>query len=209
MNKLGVLAFGILALLGAALWYLASDSLNFYLKHKIETDGKALTSYTTEVAKVEVDDVAGITVFESIRFLAPKKLKVSESSETSIFAVDKIKLVLDKESLNKAPIVIEELIISSPQFNASLTLEQRNNATQEMLAAIEKSVTLIKAQHAQTDEQLEPFFFVKKATVVNEDNQERVFVFDDNHTKQGTPVRLLATEIISTLLTETIHLPSH
>lgn len=211
MNKLAVLAFTILALLGAALWYIASDSLNFYLKHKIETDGQLITSYPVKVAVANVNNANGIATFKDIQVFDHPEANGKEIGEL-IFSIEHVALLLDKESLNKAPIIIKELRITPAAFNPILSTDESYEHTNKILAAVAAFKTSHVTKQANSEQQLEPYFLVKKV-IFTADEQMHADIGSNSipkvnvpptTDKEGIAVSLIAADLLTTLLRETL-----
>ncbi len=66
LNKLAVLAFTLLVFLSSILWYLASGSLNEYLKSQIQLQGQHYSKQTTSLALADFSANTGIGVFTEI-----------------------------------------------------------------------------------------------------------------------------------------------
>lgn len=126
MNKLAPIVFILLLSCGVALWFLASDSLNFHIKSQIQKLGSKLSE-----KQVSVDNVT-IRSYQSSGIISNFIITSSASTNISkipLLSIDSIDLVINRESLQEEIIVIDSLIISGltasySRLGSSTTLEQ-------------------------------------------------------------------------------------
>lgn len=102
MNKLAVLAFALLVFFSTMLWYLASGSLNEYLKSQIQLQGQYYSQQTTQVALADFSANEGVGVFTNITVSNPKGYKAQYA------------LIIDEAKIELSPPKIRSTINTSP-----------------------------------------------------------------------------------------------
>lgn len=157
MNKLASLVFIILLFCGAALWFLASGSLNDFIKQQIETQGSKITNQTVLVKNVNMELMKGSGAINGFSLSNPEKYKYPNA-----FSFETILLDINIKSLAEEPIVIDEIRINNPQAFVELTQSGTSNLT-DILNAIEKNIPQSEAE-TSTEEasQNEPNIRVSK-----------------------------------------------
>jgi hypothetical protein len=113
MNKLSALIIVIFLLLGSAMWFLADGALNQYLQVQISQNGIKATGFKTTVDTVETQTSTHTGTITGISIHLDNK---------NAIAFDNIVYQLDASTLKKSPLVVESLIISSPQYTISSSL---------------------------------------------------------------------------------------
>lgn len=76
MNKLASLVFIILLFCGAALWFLASGSLNDLIKQQIETQGSKITNQIVQVRNVNMELTKGSGAINGFSLSNPKNMNI-------------------------------------------------------------------------------------------------------------------------------------
>ena len=159
MNKLAAFVFIILLFCGAALWFLASGSLNDFIKQQIETQGSKITKQTVRVKNVNMELVKGSGAINGFSLSNPEKYKYSHA-----FSFETILLDINIKSLAEDPIVIDEIRINNPQAFVELTQSGTANLS-DILKEIEKNLPQSEAEAPQKTEesnQAEPNIRVSK-----------------------------------------------
>ncbi len=116
MKFLASIVVVILLICGGALWFLASGSLNDYIKVQIETVGTEITGQKVSVNSVDVQltqgagSILGVNLANPKAYTAPHALSLGE-----------VTLDIDVNSLTKDPIIIDAIIIKDPQAFVQFT----------------------------------------------------------------------------------------
>ncbi|MFT5757519.1 MAG: hypothetical protein ACI9LM_002254 [Alteromonadaceae bacterium] len=134
MNKLASLIIIILLACGGALWFLANGSLNDYIKQQIQTVGSNLTAQTVTVANVDIRLSEGAGTINKFTITNP-----SHYSYPHLFSLETITLDINLKSLTDTPIIIDAIIIDSPQAFVEITQNGSSNI-QDVLDAINKNI---------------------------------------------------------------------
>jgi uncharacterized protein involved in outer membrane biogenesis len=132
MKKLAGVALTALLFCGAALWFLASGSLNEFVKTQIEELGSKYTEQQVHVAKVDIKLSKGAGSIQGLSITNP-----TGYLQTHAFNMDNISLDIDIASLVEDPIVIETLIINKPQAMVEFT-QQGSANVKEIIDNIKK-----------------------------------------------------------------------
>jgi len=132
----------LLLLSGGALWFLAGGSLNDYVKNQIETVGSQVTEQTVTVKSVDIKLTSGAGSILGVNLTNPKTY-----SQANAFALGEITLDINLESLTSSPIVIDAIVINSPQAFVQFTQTGGSNI-QDILAAIERNTPKADASAA-------------------------------------------------------------
>ncbi len=158
MNKLASLIIIILLACGGALWFLASGSLNDYIKQQIEVVGSNLTAQTVTVANVDIRLSEGAGTINNFNITNP-----SNFSYPHLFSLETITLDINLKSLADDPIIIDAIIIDSPQAFVEFSQNGSSNI-QNVLDAINKNIPKSsKTEKVPKDNtQTEPNIRVKK-----------------------------------------------
>lgn len=158
MNKLASFVIIILLFCGGALWFLASGSLDDFIKQQIETQGSKITNQTVLVKSVEMKLVKGSGAINGFSLSNPKQYKYPHA-----FSFETILLDINIKSLTEDPIVIDEIRINNPQ--AFVELAQNGSANlSDILDDIEKNLPKSEgeAQQTESSSQKEPNIRVSK-----------------------------------------------
>jgi hypothetical protein len=160
MKKL-LLFISLLALfVGGAYTLLNGDVLNKLIKEQIETQGRALTEQSVNVANVDIKLLEGTGKIHGLVLNNPKSF-----SSMPAFSLDEITLDIDINSLTSNPIILNKLIINNP--NALVEFNEKGRANiQEILATIKKNLPPssepITSSQLSNDGEVEPRVMVKK-----------------------------------------------
>tara|TARA_B110000908_G_scaffold155486_1_gene193707 strand:- start:30 stop:761 length:732 start_codon:yes stop_codon:yes gene_type:complete len=156
MKKL-LLFISLLALfVGGAYTLLNGDVLNKLIKEQIETQGRALTEQSVNVANVDIKLLEGTGKIHGLVLNNPKSF-----SSMPAFSLDEITLDIDINSLTSNPIILNKLIINNP--NALVEFNEKGRANiQEILAAIKKNLPPSSEPIVSNDGEVEPRIMVKK-----------------------------------------------
>lgn len=205
MNKLASFVIIILLFCGGALWFLASGSLDDFIKQQIEAQGSKITNQTVLVKNVEMKLVKGSGAINGFSLSNPKQYKYPHA-----FSFETILLDINIKSLTEDPIVIDEIRINNPQ--AFVELDQSGSANlSDILDDIEKNLPKSEAetQQPENSSQKEPNIRVSKLILAGTNlsldlsalgNKEHQITLPDiNLTNiggdKGLPASLLGAEI--------------
>ena len=211
MNKLATLAITILLICGGALWFLASGSLNQFIKTQIESVGHEITEQKVSVDKVDLLLSSGSGKINGVVLGNPTGYSYPNAFSLGIVGLD-----INIESLTEEPIVIDEIIIDKPQVFVEFTESGGSN--------IKDLLDIIKSKGSkQTDEsdpspssssKAQPKIRIEKLTLSGValalnlsklGNKEHQLTLPDINLsniggKAGLPADQLGTEIIKQVL---------
>ena len=146
----------LLLLSGGALWFLANGSLNDYVKKQIETVGSQVTEQSVTVKAVDIKLTSGAGSILGINLANPKTY-----SQPNAFALEEVTLDINLESLTSSPIIIDAIVIKSPQAFVQFTQTGGSNI-QDILDAIERNAPKADAKSADKTSGDEPKIKVSK-----------------------------------------------
>ena len=146
----------LLLLGGGALWFLANGSLNDYIKNQIETVGKQVTEQTVSVKAVDIKLTSGAGSILGVNLANPESY-----SQPNAFALDEVTLDINLESLTSSPIIIDAIVIKSPQAFVQFTQTGGSNI-QDILDAIERNTPKTEASTSEAASGTEPKIKVTK-----------------------------------------------
>jgi len=124
----------ILMLCGGALWFLAGGSLNEFIKAQIETIGKEITEQTVSVASVDIELSKGSGSLLDISLANPEKY-----SQPHAFSLKEATLDINVKSLSSTPIIIDAVIIKSPNAFVEINESGQSNI-KDIIDIIEKNI---------------------------------------------------------------------
>jgi len=133
MNKLAIFAITILLICGGALWFLASGSLNDYVKVQIERVGQATTDQKVSVEKVEILLSKGAGTLSEIKLNNPVKYNYPHA-----ITLKTAKLDINLKSLTQDTLTIDEILIEDAKAFVEFNKGGKSNI-KELLAAIKKN----------------------------------------------------------------------
>lgn len=159
MNKLTPIIVVILLFCGGSLWFLASGSLNDFIKTQIETIGSQTTEQQVKVNNVDIKMSSGAGAIKGLTLANPAKYNASH-----LFSLGQIGLDINLESLTKEPIVIDEILIEQPEVFVEFKKDGSVNV-KEIMDAIKKNIPASNDQASQPTTKEEPKISVTKLTV--------------------------------------------
>ena len=186
MNKLAPLVFVLLLSCGAALWFLASDSLNFHIKNQLQNIGSELTEQKFTVENVTILGYQGKGTITN--------LSINPSHSTNPLTTDKdtlniasIDLVMNHKSLKTEVVIIESIIING--LNASFHINNAGTSLDNLLETVQKNIQKRAIQKSTTDlkQQLKiapPLIKVTQIVI----KQGTLTLFNDNNEQVITKV---------------------
>ncbi len=208
MKKLAALAIVILVICGTALWMLAPDAFNQFIKEQIEKIGSETTQQTVKVADVDFTLTQGNAAIKGLTISNPKTYQ-----QPYAFTLGNIALDVDVASLAKEPVVIESFTIHDAKAFVEFT-KSGNANIKDILDAINKKLPQDQQPQIKDEEQKEPKVRVDKLilagvgltldlrqlsnkTFTGKSYQETLPTVDLGNLggKDGMPVSLLGKEI--------------
>ncbi len=125
MNKLAVLAFALLLFFSTMLWYLASGSLNEYLKSQIELQGHYYSGQKTTLALADFSSNTNTAIF--------KQLSLANSNDyqtKNALVIDEIHIELSSRQSQHLLTEINEITINKLILNIEHQTDDINNIDQ-------------------------------------------------------------------------------
>lgn len=159
MKLLASIAVVILLACGGALWFLASGSLNEYIKVQIETIGKQITEQEVTVNNVDIQLTKGAGSILGLSLANPQ-----EYTYPHAFTLGEITLDINIESLTKEPIIIDAIVIKDPKAFVQFTSSGDSNI-KDLLDTIQKNIPNAndaQAEESETTAKTEPKLTVSK-----------------------------------------------
>jgi len=130
-----IIFIALMALLaGGAFWFLADGALNNLIKVKIEQVGKQVTEQSVTVKSVDVKLFKGVGTINGLVLPNPKKYKAN-----SLFSLNEITLDINLASLTTDIIIIDKIVIDSPEAVVEFTKTGTSNI-QDILNIIDKNL---------------------------------------------------------------------
>lgn len=134
----------LLLLAGGASWFLTSGYLNDFIKEQIETVGTQITEQNVTVKAVDIKITTGAGSILGINVANPKKY-----TQPNAFSLGEATLDIDLESINSSPIIIDAIIIKSPEAFVEMTKSGGSNI-KDILDAIERNAPKSEGQQEET-----------------------------------------------------------
>jgi hypothetical protein len=134
LNKLAVLAFTLLLFFSTMLWYLASGSLNDYLKSQIELQGHYYSGQKTTLTLADFSSNTGIASFKQINLS-----NLGDYQTQQALMIDEAQVELATQQDQYLLTKINKITINK----LSLNIEQKNDGLSNIKQLIEQvSLTL-------------------------------------------------------------------
>jgi len=144
-------------LAGGAFWFLAGGALNDLIKAKIEQIGSQVTGQRVAVNSVDVKLFKGVGTIKGIVLANPDKYKAQ-----SAFSLNEVTLGINLASLTTDIIVIDKIIIDSPEAVVEFT-ETGGSNIQDIIRAINKNSPAASSEKTSTTSSTaEPILKVKQ-----------------------------------------------
>ncbi|MDX8396852.1 MAG: hypothetical protein R8K49_00880 [Mariprofundaceae bacterium] len=140
MKKI-LMGIGALAVAGAVGLVLVWSNLDGIVKEAIETYGSEATKTEVSVANVTLELESGNATIKGLHVANPAGFK-----EENIFQLGDISVKVDVSSLNKNPIVIDEIIIKAPEL-----VYEINDAGVSNVDVLKSNLGMTKSKVADTD----------------------------------------------------------
>jgi len=150
----------VLAALAVAGVVFLLGSLNGIVKNQIEVVGSELLGVPVTVSSVNIDLKSGAGEISGLRIRNPDGYQARNA-----FNMNVLRVGIDLGTLNKQPLVINEITIDSPQVNLEATAEGKNNL-QELLDNIQKNTRRADDKAAEEQESGEPMLIAIKKLMI-------------------------------------------
>jgi hypothetical protein len=217
LNKFAPLVFVLLLSCGAALWFLASDSLNFHIKHQLQNIGSELTEQKLTVENVTILGYQGTGTITNLSIPSSDSTNLLTTDKATL-SIDSIELVMNQKSLKTDLVIIESITIHG--LFASIQLSNDGTTLDNLLETVQKNINKLAVQTNPIDqkEQLKitpPLIkvsqiMIKQGTLnlINDNNEQiitkalsdiKIEMTDDEAGKRGETIGI---EIFEKLLIE-------
>ena len=217
MKKFAPLVFVLLLSCGAALWFLASDSLNFHIKNQLQNIGSELTEQKLTVENVTILGYQGIGTITNLSIPSSDSTNLLTTDKASLSIVS-IDIVMNQKSLKTDLVIIESITIHG--LVASIQLSNDGTTLDNLLKTVQKNINKLAVQTHPIDqkEQLKitpPLIkvsqiMIKQGTLnlINDNNEQiitkalsdiKIEMTDDEAGKQSETIGI---EIFEKLLLE-------
>ncbi len=150
MKKVIIFVAVLVILAGGAFWFIAGGALNGLIKAKIEEVGTQVTGQAVSVQSVDIKLFKGVGTIKGLILPNPSKYKAD-----SLFTLNEITLDINLESLTTDIIVIDQIVIASPQATVEFTNTAGSNI-QDILNTIDNNLPTStedkKAEQSKTNQ---------------------------------------------------------
>jgi len=137
LNKFAPIVFILLLSCGAALWFLASDSLNFHIKNQLETIGSKLSQQNVSVKSVNIQSYQGSGTILNL-LITPKLLTDDSTTDKPTLSVDSIDFTFDRESLKEEVIIIESITLHG--LNVLFSNTEEGTTFEKLQVAVQRNI---------------------------------------------------------------------
>lgn len=217
MNKFAPLVFLLLLSCGAALWFLASDSLNFHIKNQLQNIGSELTEQKLTVENVTTLGYQGTGTITNLSITPSDSTNLSTTDKATL-SIASIDLVMNHKSLKTELVIIESITING--LIASFHLNNDGTTLDNLLEIVQKNIKKLTIQENTKDqkEQLQiavPLIkvsqiFIKQGTLnlINDKNEPIItkalsqIQFEIAGDEAGNKAETIGVEIFEKLLVE-------
>ncbi len=134
MKKVIVIIALMALLAGGAFWFIAGGALNDLIKAKIEQVGKQITEQSVTVKSVDIKLFKGAGTIKGVALSNPQKYKAN-----SLFSLNEVTLDINLESLTTDIIIIDKIIIESPEVIVEFTKTGGSNL-QDIISTMNKNL---------------------------------------------------------------------
>ena len=143
MNKFAPLVFVLLLSCGAALWFLASDSLNFHIKNQLQNIGSELTEQKLTVENVTILGYQGTGTITNLSIPSSDSTNLLTTDKASLSIVS-IDIVMNQKSLKTDLVIIESITIHG--LVASIQLSNDGTTLDNLLETVQKNINKLAVQ---------------------------------------------------------------
>jgi hypothetical protein len=148
LNKLTPLVFLLLLSCGAALWFLASDSLNIHIKNQLQNIGSELTEQNLTVENVAILGYQGTGTINNLS-ITPSHPTDPLIADKTILNIASIDLVMNHKSLKTELVIIETITING--LNASFHINNNGTNLDNLLETVQQNIQQRAIQKSTTD----------------------------------------------------------
>ncbi|WP_448546679.1 hypothetical protein [Thalassotalea fusca] len=135
MKYLSAIAIVILLLCGGAMWFLASGSINAFIKNQIETQGSSVLAVPVKVAAVDIRLSQAAGTIEQVTID-----NVAGFSTKKLYQLDHITLDINLKSLKESPLVVDAINVDGSLLNIEVDSDGRSN-----IQVLKKQINLPEA----------------------------------------------------------------
>ena len=158
MKKLAIIIALLMVICGGALWFLASNSINEFVKQQIESQGIQLTNQAVTVESVNISLAKGAGEISHLVLNNPDGYK-----ESYWFNIDKIALDIDTSQL-KEPYTIEAIELIAPKAYIELKQNGESNI-QQIYDAIKNNLPKSSGPAEPQSNKKDPLIRVEKLII--------------------------------------------
>jgi hypothetical protein len=217
LNKFAPLVFVLLLSCGAALWFLASDSLNFHIKNQLQNIGSELTEQKFTLEGVNILGYQGTGTITNLSITPPDSTNLL-TMKKAILSIASIDLVMNQKSLKTELVIIESITIND--LNASFYFNSDGTTLDNLLETVQENINklAIKAHTVDQKEQLKitpPLIkvsqiIIKQGTLnlINDNNEQIItkalsdIKIEMTENEAGKKGEIIGIEIFEKLLIE-------
>jgi len=146
MKYLSAIAIVILLLCGGAMWFLASGSLNAFIKSEIETQGFSVLAVPVKVEAVEISLSQAAGTIKQVTID-----NVSGFSSKKLYQLGHVTLDINLKSLKESPLVVDAVKVDGSLLNIEVNSDGDSN-----IQVLKEQINLPEAsqneQEAEVDE---------------------------------------------------------
>jgi len=162
LNKFSAIVFILLLSCGAALWFLASDSLNFHIKNQLNTIGSELTQQNVTVDDVTIRSYQGSGTITNLVINSQSANGLLNNRYPALrFA--SIDLVINRDSLKDEVIIIESITFHG--LNAIIHYNETGSNLENLLARVHNNARLYTTKGNSTDQNKQSVLMPRLLTV--------------------------------------------
>ena len=183
MNKLAVLAFTLLVFFSTMLWYLASGSLNEYLKSQIQLQGQYYSQQTTQLAAADFSANSGMGSFTEATLGNPEGYQAKHALLIDSANIELIAPQSTASAQSASPFKENHALVTTVKqltINKLILNSEDISATENNIASLK---ALIKNQLAQDYPELYPAISAKLYAQKNP--QLNAQTYAQNHPQAG------------------------
>jgi hypothetical protein len=148
LNKFAPLVFVLLLSCGAALWFLASDSLNFHIKNQFQVIGSELSQQNVSVENVSILGYQGTGTITNFLITPPNSSELQSANQATL-SISSIDLAINHESLKKEVVIIDSITIKG--LNASFYYNKEGTSLKNLLETVQQRIRQRTIQENNTD----------------------------------------------------------
>jgi len=143
LNKFAPVAFILLLSCGIALWFLASDSLNVYIKSQLQTLASKLSQQNVTVENVTIRSYQGSGTMTNIIIKRSDTDNVLNTSLPTL-TIDSIDLTINRETLKDEVIIIDNITIHGLVVSVTTDIDNGTSLDQ-LLTTVQKNIPDVKS----------------------------------------------------------------